>query len=629
MEPNEPGPSVLEYLSFEADQSLTTQETRMPSMLTPRRYGTTGTSSSSSHGNSNSNSNRSSTHMQGILWKRRDVFRNRWRPRWFVLHSDQRVLTYYLLANQDTEQVVSSGTTPTPNRRRPATSYGTPSSPSPSISIGTVPNDTGSHRKNDIQEENNRRRTFSESSNASTPTMIDCDVVPRGTIFLMGSTVEANEALTSPEEDLYALTITNHENASSCHIATRTVEARDQWIDRIRLVCQQQTRNYDGDHDRDNGAPYREPPREPSSASAASSREYSNRAPPPFSPQTPFSDRTERTKTVVSSNGILAHENSLNQQNDPLSGSLQQQNNNTDPRNDTNNSNNKNNNNTATEGLLSDTKYSWETEILILFAPLVLYKVLTMMSLLGLAALCFVVTSTMVLRWVLIQHLLTVVRLFSDNDQTNDSSRANTMSIGHGSICCRFTEDLANVCTAGSEASLSHILVWSLAKGIRQQPRLVSKKYHLLPPFYSTDIVYRDLNTSTTHNNNNTADESGGVWVSKADEKNLNEIIDSFTAPKTQQQQQSPAALLQQAIGPACRIVTTSNANQRDGSQQIQLDLNLSDCPITVFVSRTTNRKEERKPQAASISINFQSTDVNACRKFAEDFQQSIRSAGS
>ena len=614
MEPNEPGPSVLEYLSFEADQTLTTQETTMATISTPYRYGGTGTSSSSSHGpnGSNSNSNRSSTHMQGILWKRRDVFRNRWRPRWFVLHSDQRVLTYYLLANQDTEQVVSSGTTP--NRRRPETAYGTPSSPS--ISIGTIPNDTGSHRKNDIQEENNRRRTFSESSNVSAPTMIDCDVVPRGTIYLLGSTVEANEALTSQEEDLYALTITNHENASSCHIATRTVESRDQWIDRIRLVCQQPR-----ERDRDNGVPYREPQQEPSSASTASSRDYSNRAQPPFSPQTPFSDRTGKTKTVVSRNGMLAHENSSDKHNDPFSGSLQQNNN--DPRNDTNNNNNNNNNDDTREGLLRENKYSWETEILVLFAPLVLYKVLTMMSLFGLAALCFVVTSTMVLRWVLIQHLLTVVRLFSDNDQNNDSSRA-TMPIGHGSICCHFTEDLANICTAGSEASLSHILVWSLAKGIRQQPRLVSKKYHLLPPFYSTDIVYRDLNTNI--NNNNVADESDGVWVTKADEKNLDEISDSFTAPK---KQQSPAAFLQQAIGPACRIITTSNANQRDDSQQVHLDLNLSDCPITVFVSHTTNRKEERKPQAASISINFQSTDVNACRKFAEDFQRSIRSAGN
>ena len=37
---------------------------------------------------------RPSTSMQGVLWKRRDVFRNRWRPRWFVLHPEQGILTY-------------------------------------------------------------------------------------------------------------------------------------------------------------------------------------------------------------------------------------------------------------------------------------------------------------------------------------------------------------------------------------------------------------------------------------------------------------------------------------------------------------------------------------------------------
>eukprot|EP00537_Pseudo-nitzschia_pungens_P011738 CAMPEP_0172391652 /NCGR_PEP_ID=MMETSP1061-20121228/8007_1 /TAXON_ID=37318 /ORGANISM="Pseudo-nitzschia pungens, Strain cf. pungens" /LENGTH=82 /DNA_ID=CAMNT_0013122325 /DNA_START=88 /DNA_END=333 /DNA_ORIENTATION=+ len=39
--------------------------------------------------------------MQGVLWKRRDVFKNRWRPRWFVLHPRQRMLTYYILSNPE------------------------------------------------------------------------------------------------------------------------------------------------------------------------------------------------------------------------------------------------------------------------------------------------------------------------------------------------------------------------------------------------------------------------------------------------------------------------------------------------------------------------------------------------
>mmetsp|Transcript_17702 Transcript_17702/g.20281 ORF Transcript_17702/g.20281 Transcript_17702/m.20281 type:complete len:118 (+) Transcript_17702:124-477(+) len=83
--------SILESLSFEArDQQ---EMTMTPSSLRPM-------------------------HIQGVLWKRRDVFKNRWRPRWFVLHPDQRVLTYYLLTNQAGigPQVISSSRAMTPSR---------------------------------------------------------------------------------------------------------------------------------------------------------------------------------------------------------------------------------------------------------------------------------------------------------------------------------------------------------------------------------------------------------------------------------------------------------------------------------------------------------------------------------
>lgn len=561
MQRNESGPSVLEYLSFNADR--TTQEMTIPT--TPRRrYG----SPSSSGPNESSRS----MHMQGILWKRRDVFRNHWRPRWFVLHSDQCVLTYYLLANQDTEQVVSGGAVSTPSRRRPTITYGTPSSLS--ISSDTAANST--RHNYDIQD-NNRRRTFSDSSSISANT-IDCDVVPRGTIYLLGSTVEANEALTRPQEDLYALTITDHENSTHCHMSARTIESRDQWIHRIRRVCQ-----------REHGAQYQEQ-RQPSAPDSNKSS---------YSPRISINRNTGRADAVIE-NRIVAREN-FSDKNDQSG--LQQN----DQRNGTNN--------TAGESLRNEGKSLGEKDVLILFAPLVLYKVLMMVSLLRFAALCFVVTSTAVLRWILIQHLLTVAKVFIDDDQ--NESTYDIMPIGHGSICCRFTEDLTNVYRESNEVSLSHILVWSLAKAIHQQPRLVSKKYNLLPSFYSTDVVYLD-------HNNKSADESGGIRVNKVDEKNLGEIIDCFTSIK--QQQQSPVAFLQQAIGPACRIVSTFGDEDDDDSQQVYLDLNLTDCPITVFVSRAAPI-EEGKKQEACISINFQSTDMNLCRNFVKDLQQSIRSA--
>jgi hypothetical protein len=150
--------------------------------------------------------------MQGVLWKRRDVFRNRWRPRWFVIHPDQNILTYYLLTSQEgggPQQVSSSGRT-TNNR---------------------------SNSGNSINNGISRRRTYSESSNISENT-VDYDVVPRGTIYLLGSTVEANEVLTRAEEELFVLSITDHENATHVHLAARTPESRTEWINQIRAVCQ-------------------------------------------------------------------------------------------------------------------------------------------------------------------------------------------------------------------------------------------------------------------------------------------------------------------------------------------------------------------------------------------------------
>lgn len=186
--------------------------------------------SSSSSGSVGSSSSRSMFNMQGVLWKRRDIFRNRWRPRWFVLHPDQRVLTYYLLANQEAgvgpQQVISGGgSSSTSSPRRRGTVRTTNASSSATTDIDTNINN------------NNRRRTLSESSTISANT-IDCDVVPRGTIYLLGSTVEANEALTRPQENLYAVTITDHEAGSHCHLATSDPESREEWIRRIRRVCQ-------------------------------------------------------------------------------------------------------------------------------------------------------------------------------------------------------------------------------------------------------------------------------------------------------------------------------------------------------------------------------------------------------
>lgn len=160
-------PSVLDYLSFQASPR--------DSMSSGRR-------------------------MQGVLWKRRDLFKNHWRPRWFVLHQEQHLLTYYLLSN-------TNNRTTGRNPQQPQSS-----------SIG------------------NRSRTASDSSNVTQNT-VDYDVVPRGSIYLLGSSIEPNQLLSNPSENLYVMTITDHENATYVHLAARSVEARDQWMLQINGVC--------------------------------------------------------------------------------------------------------------------------------------------------------------------------------------------------------------------------------------------------------------------------------------------------------------------------------------------------------------------------------------------------------
>ena len=561
-------PSVLEYLSFEAEQDKQEQATTMPTTPNQPR-----TSSNESSGI------RRPTHMQGILWKRRDVFRNRWRPRWFVLHSDQRVMTYYLLNNQDTEQVVSGASvttaTATPKRRVSQRSYnGTPSSSS--MAIGTTDNaslsanDDDNNNNNNPETNNNRRRTLSETSTVTANT-VDCDIVPRGSIYLAGSTVEANEVLTRPEEDLYVLTITDHENASgSCyHLAARTTESRDEWIHRIRVCQQQPPRDRSADH-----------PHEPRAHRALVT-------PPRGTGRTTTTTTVERTQ----------------QHPDDRSGSRR--------------GSSVVASKAGGRGGGAPSERTME-EALVLFAPLVVYKLFVMVSLFRLASLCFAATSMLALRWVLVRHLFTLFRPCADDDVRRGAISGNPSltPIGRGSICCRWTEDLGGVRGAESDAaSLSSVLVRALGKTIDRQPLLVSKKLHLLPRLYSTDVAYLDL-----------ADGSGEVWISKADEKNLKEISDVFTAAKHRGQRSQPS-FLQRFIGPACRIVSASRAGC-DEDDDIHVDLTLTDSPITVYISLGTSTNERNK-ETARVSISFQSTDVNACREFANEYQRSIRSSVS
>lgn len=145
---------------------------------------------------------------QGVLWKRRDVFKYRWRPRWFVLHPEQGVLTYYLLTANVSEGLAS----PASGRATPRGATTTPRNDPPRI------------------------RTFSMDSQVSEDP-VDYDVVPRGTLDLRGCTVQANERLSKIADHFFAFTIkAPSSSASEIHLATRTPQSRRMWMERLQRV---------------------------------------------------------------------------------------------------------------------------------------------------------------------------------------------------------------------------------------------------------------------------------------------------------------------------------------------------------------------------------------------------------
>jgi hypothetical protein len=154
---------------------------------------------------------------QGVLWKRRDIFKNRWRPRWFVVHPSQGVLTYYILT-----------TTPASWSLDP-------------LVLATPPPTTT--RLSTAQSEPARTRATSWDSAVSEHS-IDYDVVPRGTIDLLGCNVFVNDALS--KGNLYAFTIQSPAATATTplsgggedvHLAARTAATRDLWVQSLMRLC--------------------------------------------------------------------------------------------------------------------------------------------------------------------------------------------------------------------------------------------------------------------------------------------------------------------------------------------------------------------------------------------------------
>jgi hypothetical protein len=188
--------------------------------------------------------------IRGVLWKRRDVFMNSWRPRWFDLQPEQGLLTYYLLSSNNNTST-SSGTTSntpmdhTPPYLRSSSMVSASNSGLPTSMIGPLPREML----------RSRATSWDSAISSVSENSVDYDVVPRGSIYLWGGgcTVTINENLSKPSEHLYAFSIRTSDRkstvmsdfapsipvdaASTIHLAARTPELRDEWVRKINNVC--------------------------------------------------------------------------------------------------------------------------------------------------------------------------------------------------------------------------------------------------------------------------------------------------------------------------------------------------------------------------------------------------------
>ena len=202
-------------------------------------------------------------HHQGVLWKRRDVFKNKWRPRWFVLQPEEAVLTYYLLSKSD--GAAAASTISTPLRRSSNSNIGAittttaNSSPTntggpPALTQEEATNaNTTTNANSAIVNNNVNHSTHSNVSELTTDLRsivsenpVDYEVVPRGAIYLPGCRVGANDALSVPSQGLYVLTIvpppssgaaSSNKDNTHCHLAARTGEARAVWVENLRRAA--------------------------------------------------------------------------------------------------------------------------------------------------------------------------------------------------------------------------------------------------------------------------------------------------------------------------------------------------------------------------------------------------------
>jgi len=164
---------------------------------------------------------------QGVLWKRRDVFKRRWNPHWFVLEPSKGVMTYYRLHSSSLEAAVAASPksshdtprsqTPTPqdHHKMNARALAVTPTSSPVRTAAAVARTALLRPVAQLKAaafgpgvSPLRKRSNSwDSSDSDKSLDHHDDAVPRGTIPIRGCTIFRNNPPSKPEEGYFVLTI--------------------------------------------------------------------------------------------------------------------------------------------------------------------------------------------------------------------------------------------------------------------------------------------------------------------------------------------------------------------------------------------------------------------------------------
>jgi len=192
---------------------------------------------------------------QGILYKRRDVFKRRWNPRWFVLEASEGVLTYYRVRSSSAAAAAAATTAPptvidvsqrsqTPPPLLQHSDHDHDARPLTMTPTLSPIRSSGGMAVTRMPLLRNRSNSFDSNDSSEGSSGSYDDAVPRGTIHIRGCTILRNDALSRPEENYFVFTIqrplpssaSSGSAAKSLHLAARTQESRTEWIHQLQQV---------------------------------------------------------------------------------------------------------------------------------------------------------------------------------------------------------------------------------------------------------------------------------------------------------------------------------------------------------------------------------------------------------